>query len=102
MDQDVKAVEVMMTNMNQPNIEFDEGEESSDTAFSNFRMFSTTRMSFFEGPGEHAIDIVQRSLSLPEIHLEEKTAGEGRSGQMVAFASSEALKSNDEDFQEDD
>jgi hypothetical protein len=69
MDQDLKAVKVMMTKTTEQNVEFDDDEESSTvsrSAFSNIRM-SSTRMSFFEGPGHHAIDIVQRSLSAAEV-----------------------------------
>jgi len=81
MEQDVQAVEIVMTKAKANDIEFDEDEESStigSLAGNDFRLTSE-RMSFFEGQAQHAIDIVRRRLSESTPHLEAKAAGGRRS-----------------------
>lgn len=83
MEKDVQAVEILMTNIKkgEDDSEFDEDEDSStigSLAWNSFRMASE-RMSFFEGHGQHAIDIVRGALSGSTLHPESKVAGGGRS-----------------------
>jgi len=67
MDKDVQAVEILVTwvKTDEDDIEFDEVDDPStigSLVWNRFQMASE-RMSFFEGHGRHAIDIVRGALS---------------------------------------